>query len=57
MMPVKKILFASSFGGIFDFFVIFNSFGKRIKEYYVTKEERVLKTYKFNAQGKDLCSK
>jgi hypothetical protein len=35
----KKILFPSFFGGIFDFFVFFNNFGKRIKECYVTKEE------------------
>jgi hypothetical protein len=36
----KKILFPSSFWGIFDFFfVFFNNFGKRIKECYVTKEE------------------
>jgi hypothetical protein len=53
MLPIKKILFPSSFWGIFDFFVLFNSFGKRIKEYYVTKEERVLQTYKFKAQGQD----
>jgi hypothetical protein len=55
MLPIKKILFPSSFWGIFDFFffVLFNNFGKRIKEYYVTKEERVLQTYKFKAQGQD----
>jgi hypothetical protein len=56
MLPIKKILFPSSFWGIFDFFsffVFFNNFGKRIKECYVTKEERVLQTYKFNAQGQD----
>jgi hypothetical protein len=35
----KKILFPSSFWGIFDFFVFFNNFGKSIKECYVTKEE------------------
>jgi hypothetical protein len=35
----KKILFPSSFWGIFDFFVFFNNFGKRIKECYVAKEE------------------
>jgi hypothetical protein len=35
----KKILFPSSFWGIFDFFIFFNNFGKRIKECYVTKEE------------------
>ena len=35
----KKILFSSSFSGIFDFFVFFNNFGKIIKECYVTKEE------------------
>jgi hypothetical protein len=39
MMPIKKILFPSSFWGIFDFFVLFNNCGKRIKEYYVTMEE------------------
>jgi hypothetical protein len=53
MLPIKKILFPSSFWGIFDVSVLFNSFGKRIKEYYVTKEERVLQTYKFKAQGQD----
>jgi hypothetical protein len=35
----NKILFPSSFWGIFDFFVFFNTFGKRIKECYITKEE------------------
>jgi hypothetical protein len=41
MLPIKKILFPSSFGGIFDFFFLSFSiiFGKRIKEYYVTKKE------------------
>jgi hypothetical protein len=39
MLPIKKILFPSSFWGIFDFFVLFNNCGKRIKEYYVTNEE------------------
>jgi hypothetical protein len=39
MLPIKKILFPSSFWGIFDFFVLFNNCGKGIKEYYVTKEE------------------
>jgi hypothetical protein len=53
MLPIKKILFPSSFWGIFDFFVFFNNFGKRIKECYITKEERVLQTYKFKAQGQD----
>jgi hypothetical protein len=53
MLPIKKILFPSSFWGIFDFFVFFNNFGKIIKECYVTKEGRVLKTYKFKAQGQD----
>jgi hypothetical protein len=53
MLPIKKILFPSSFWGIFDFFVFFNNVGKRIKEYYVTMEERVLQTYKFKAQGQD----
>jgi hypothetical protein len=56
MLPIKKILFPSSFWGIFDFFVLFNNFGKRIKEYYVTMEERVLQTYKLKAQGQDWCS-
>jgi hypothetical protein len=42
----KKILFLSSFWGIFDFFFVFlNNFGKRIKECYVTKEEGVSQTY------------
>jgi hypothetical protein len=32
VMPISKILFPSSFGGIFDFFVFFNDFfGKKIK--------------------------
>jgi hypothetical protein len=53
MLPIKKILFPSSFWGIFDFFVFFNNFGKRIKECYVTMEERVLQTYKFKALGQD----
>jgi hypothetical protein len=39
MLPINKILFPSSFWGIFDFFAIFNNCGKRIKEYYVTKKE------------------
>jgi hypothetical protein len=39
MLPIKKILFPFSFWGIFDFFVFFNNFEKRIKECYVTKEE------------------
>jgi hypothetical protein len=41
----KKMCFPSSFWGIFDFFVIFNNFGKRIEECYITKEERVSQTY------------
>jgi hypothetical protein len=53
MLPIKKILFPSSFWGIFDFFVLSNNCGKRIKEYYVTMEERVLQTYKLEAQGQD----
>jgi hypothetical protein len=53
MLPIKKILFPSSFWGIFDFFVFFNDFGKRIKECYVTMDERVLQTYKFKVQGQD----
>jgi hypothetical protein len=28
MLPIKKILFPSSFWGIFDFFVLFESFEK-----------------------------
>jgi hypothetical protein len=44
MLPIKKILFPSSFWGIFDFFCsfffFFEYFEKRIKEYYVTVEER-----------------
>jgi hypothetical protein len=35
----KKILFPSSFWGIFYFFVFFNNFGKIIKECYITKDE------------------
>ena len=31
MLPIKKILFPSSFWGIFDFFVCFNNFGKKNK--------------------------
>jgi hypothetical protein len=53
MLSIKKILFPSSFWGIFDFFVLFDHFRKRIKEYYVTMEERVRKTYKLEAQGQD----
>jgi hypothetical protein len=54
MLSIKKILFPSSFWGIFDFFVLFDDFvEKRIKEYYVTMEERVLQTYKLKAQGQD----
>jgi hypothetical protein len=53
MLPIKKILFPSSFWGIFDFFVLFNNFGKRIKEYYITMEERVLQTYKLKAKGQE----
>jgi hypothetical protein len=49
MLPIKKILFPSSFWGIFDFFVLFNICGIRIKEYYVTMEEQVLQTYKIKA--------
>jgi hypothetical protein len=51
-LPIKKILFPSSFWGIF-FFSFSIILGKRIKEYYVTKEERVLQTYKLKAQGQD----
>jgi len=32
MLPIKKILFPSSFWGIFDFFVLFVDLEKRIKE-------------------------
>jgi hypothetical protein len=39
MLPIKKIIFPSSFWGIFYLFVFFNNFGKRIKECYVTMEE------------------
>jgi hypothetical protein len=53
MLPTKKILFPSSFWGIFDFFVLFVDLEKRIKEYYVTREERGSQTYKFKAQGQD----
>ena len=31
MFPIKKILFPSSFWGIFDFFFFFNDFGKKNK--------------------------
>jgi hypothetical protein len=31
MLLIKKILFPSSFWGIFDFFVFFNDFGKKNK--------------------------
>jgi hypothetical protein len=31
VLPIKKILFPSSFWGIFDFFFIFNDFGKKNK--------------------------
>jgi hypothetical protein len=31
MLPIKKILFPSSFWGIFDFFVFFDDFGKNNK--------------------------
>jgi hypothetical protein len=31
MLPIKKILFPSSFWGIFDFFFFFNNFGKKNK--------------------------
>jgi hypothetical protein len=51
MLPIKKILFPSSFWGIFDFFVLFDDFEKRIKEYYVTMEERVQQTYKLKSKG------
>jgi hypothetical protein len=52
MLPIKKILFPSSFWGIFDFFVLFEYLEKRIKEYYVTREERGSQTYKFKASDK-----
>jgi hypothetical protein len=29
VLPINKILFPSSFWGIFDFFVFFNDFGKK----------------------------
>jgi hypothetical protein len=32
MLPTKKILFPSSFWGIFDFFVLFVDFGKKNKK-------------------------
>jgi hypothetical protein len=46
MLPIKKILFPSSFWGIFDFFCLSFSIilEKRIKECYVTMEKRVLQT-------------
>jgi hypothetical protein len=31
MLPIKKILFPSSFWGIFDFFVLFDNCGKKNK--------------------------
>jgi hypothetical protein len=31
VLPIKKILFPSSFWGIFDFFFFFNDFGKTNK--------------------------
>jgi hypothetical protein len=49
----KENTFPILFWGIFDFFVLFDNFGKRIKEYYVTMEERVLQTYNLKAQGQD----
>jgi hypothetical protein len=49
MLRTKKILFPSSFWGIFDFFVLFVDLEKRIKEYYITREERGSQTYKFKA--------
>ena len=55
-LPINKILFPSSFWGIFDFFVLLDNFGKRIKEYYVTMEEQVRETYDLKAQGQDWCS-
>ena len=57
MLPTKKILFPSSFWGIFDFFVLFAYLEKRIKECYVTKEERGSQTYKFKAKWQDWCSR
>ena len=58
MLPIKKILFPSSFWGIFDFFLFFFiDLDKRIKEYYITREERVHQTYKLKAQGQDWCSR
>jgi hypothetical protein len=55
MLPIKKIHFPSSFWGIFDFFFVLSDdfVEKRIKEYYVKIEERVLQTYKLKAQGQD----
>jgi hypothetical protein len=54
VLPIKKILFPSSFLGIFDFFVFFSMIlEKRIKECCITTEERVVQTYKFKAQGQD----
>jgi hypothetical protein len=51
MLPIKKILFPSSFWGIFDFFLFFLIIFE--KGYYVTREERVVQTYKLEAQGQD----
>ena len=38
------------------FFVFFNDFGKRIKECYVTKEDQVSQTYKFQVHETQGCS-
>jgi hypothetical protein len=49
MLPIKKILSHPLFGVYLIFFVLFVYFEKRIKEYYVTREERGSQTYKFKA--------
>jgi hypothetical protein len=64
MLPIKKNFSLPLFGVYLIFFVFFNNFGKRIKECYFTKEDRVSQTYYFQAHrthgfsGKrDICKK
>jgi hypothetical protein len=52
MLSNKENTFPILFCGIFYFFVLFDDF-ERIKEYYVTMEERAQQTYKLKAQGQD----
>jgi hypothetical protein len=50
----KENTFPFLFFGVYLIFLFFSIIvEKRIKEYYVTMEERVLQTYKFKAQGQD----